>query len=653
MFDLNLIWNNMGGQYGGADDAYRLDRTTVKENKFFNVKKTTYTYSLNNNVVRASLFDAEQNFNNFIANFSSEHISPLADDVKIQILIDHTSFDVPINTNFIQKSQFTPQILTALFHNVVQSRKKLNRMQISDSDSMKIILSVAQVMHGAGRVCKRTAAEIDEMILVNQKVTYKKAKILREYCQSTPCIQSIEDDNYCLVRACLLGRIFHQCLSDYKRFSSPGYEPFTSQVLAFAKQLNLPDHPYGLEYTHVEKIEAYIKYQLVIFENTSKVPCYWNKNMNEYKKIYILYNSNEHHFSHIKFIRAYFGSYFCESCMVPYLRVNSHKCPATCQACFRMNCTVETTSKCKCNIMVNSDSCARYHELVCNVLRKCHTCSTTMSARRKHVCINQKYCSNCDAVVELEHMCFIKKVPEKSNVKFKGLGFFDFEAYENENGIHQVNLAMAKRVCLTCYEGKSSCICRPCSEKYKFDNIQDFVAFLKAPANAHFIWYAHNAKGYDSQFILNELHTQHKIKDPKIKVITNGTKILEIRYKSITIRDSACFIPMPLAQFSKAFNITELKKGTCFINFGILIQYLITFLYQATSHTCSTSPRTGIMKVRSPQRIIINQNSCQKKKRWILNNFIAFMSIVVPCLILNVNLRTIVIVMYYFFRRVV
>jgi hypothetical protein len=46
-----------------------------------------------------------------------------------------------------------------------------------------------------------------------------------------------------------------------------------------------------------------------------------------------------------------------------------------------------------------------------------------------------------------------------------------------------------------------------------------------------------------------------------INVITNGTKIMELKYVSFTIRDSALFLPMPLSQFPAAFNLTELKKG--------------------------------------------------------------------------------------------
>jgi hypothetical protein len=49
--------------------------------------------------------------------------------------------------------------------------------------------------------------------------------------------------------------------------------------------------------------------------------------------------------------------------------------------------------------------------------------------------------------------------------------------------------------------------------------------------------------------------------DPYIKIIRNGSKIMELRYKTFVIRDSSLFIPMALSQFSKAFNCNELKKG--------------------------------------------------------------------------------------------
>ena len=110
-----------------------------------------------------------------------------------------------------------------------------------------------------------------------------------------------------------------------------------------------------------------------------------------------------------------------------------------------------------------------------------------------------------------------------------------------------------------CYNGLAPC--KLCSAKYKFDTIKQFVEWLKAEGNKHFIWYAHNSGSYDSQFILKEIYKNTLPTDPELKIIPNGTKILELRFKSFKVRDSASFLPMPLAQFSKAFDIKELKKG--------------------------------------------------------------------------------------------
>lgn len=43
--------------------------------------------------------------------------------------------------------------------------------------------------------------------------------------------------------------------------------------------------------------------------------------------------------------------------------------------------------------------------------------------------------------------------------------------------------------------------------------------------------------------------------------IFNGTKPISISYRNVTLKDSYAFIPMALSNFSKTFNLTELKKG--------------------------------------------------------------------------------------------
>jgi hypothetical protein len=49
--------------------------------------------------------------------------------------------------------------------------------------------------------------------------------------------------------------------------------------------------------------------------------------------------------------------------------------------------------------------------------------------------------------------------------------------------------------------------------------------------------------------------------DYEPKIILNGSKILGLFYRKICVKDSASFLPMKLADFSKAFGLTELKKG--------------------------------------------------------------------------------------------
>jgi len=45
------------------------------------------------------------------------------------------------------------------------------------------------------------------------------------------------------------------------------------------------------------------------------------------------------------------------------------------------------------------------------------------------------------------------------------------------------------------------------------------------------------------------------------KIITRGLQIMTVEVAGVKFLDSLNFIPLPLSQFPKTFNITELKKG--------------------------------------------------------------------------------------------
>jgi hypothetical protein len=91
-------------------------------------------------------------------------------------------------------------------------------------------------------------------------------------------------------------------------------------------------------------------------------------------------------------------------------------------------------------------------------------------------------------------LCYILSGDElkKKDKKFAGFIFFDFECLENENGTHEVNLAMAMKVCKKCIDAEVKC--EPCSRQYVFYSIEEFVDFMLEPENENFQFFAHNSK---------------------------------------------------------------------------------------------------------------------------------------------------------------
>ena len=69
---------------------------------------------------------------------------------------------------------------------------------------------------------------------------------------------------------------------------------------------------------------------------------------------------------------------------------------------------------------------------------------------------------------------------------------------------------------------------------------------------------AHNFKGYDRYFILEELYKQQVT---NLQQIVNVAKILCLELPNVKFIDSMNFFPMALSNFPKTFGIDELKKG--------------------------------------------------------------------------------------------
>ncbi len=180
------------------------------------------------------------------------------------------------------------------------------------------------------------------------------------------------------------------------------------------------------------------------------------------------------------------------------------------------------------------------------------------------MCINEKWCNNCRKAVPVDHKCYILNLQEKiiqtKNKKdnFNGYIFYDYEAYQYNNK-QIANLAIAQKICIKCLDCTTLCdICNLPIIKYDNDS---FCEWLFSEQNKYYTCIAHNFKGYDSKCILNYLFNNLLPNDSTPTIIKKGSKILSIEFRNVKLIDSMSFLNMPLSNFTKAFDIKELKKG--------------------------------------------------------------------------------------------
>jgi hypothetical protein len=88
--------------------------------------------------------------------------------------------------------------------------------------------------------------------------------------------------------------------------------------------------------------------------------------------------------------------------------------------------------------------------------------------------------------------------------------------------------------------------------------LADFCTWLFSPEHRGTTAIAHNAQGYDAQFILRYVLT-HGTAKPEL--IMNGSKIILLKVYGVRLIDSFSFLSMPLSAFPKTFGLHELAKG--------------------------------------------------------------------------------------------
>ena len=170
--------------------------------------------------------------------------------------------------------------------------------------------------------------------------------------------------------------------------------------------------------------------------------------------------------------------------------------------------------------------------------------------KNKHRC-HESRCTTCgECAIKSEHRCFIQPERAKPAIAKGKIRVFDFES--DISGTHHVpNFVVVsdEKEHLTCFENHGDSI------------IDEFMKReILNPEHRGTTCIAHNAKGYDAQFVREELDKRKE----KYTRIHSGRKILllDIEHLQIRIIDSLSFIPQRPAKFPKMIGLQNISKGT-------------------------------------------------------------------------------------------
>ena len=393
---------------------------------------------------------------------------------------------------------------------------------------------------------------------------------MKDFIRKSRFIHVINADNYCLVRAILIGKAFSDKEKNAWTLVRKNNKELNRRVYQLADQLGLTDEHLNLN--HVKLIETFLKfYKLTVYDsikNGSSILYPTFEEKNDRRELFINICFENAHFNVIQKMTSYLKcNLYCHFCRVKYSNRGDHNCEHICKSCFRYDfkCKEAELAKCPdCQVVSRNITCRNLHNYgTCYKQKICEKCTHLLSRRGTHICLNERWCANCQESVNIEHMCFIKKTQKKKfREKFRGFVWFDIETFVNSENYHEANLIMAKRKCNDCLDDKISS-CELCCQKYAFYNMEEFVSWCLQEYNKYFTFIAHNGKSFDFYFVMRYLQKNRTSRDSKhpLKPLVDGLKILTFRFRTLTFKDSSLFIVNKLEQFPKIFGIKSLQKG--------------------------------------------------------------------------------------------
>ena len=492
----------------------------------------------------------------------------LKDGDKIRWILSHTEWRKPISTKLITISgSITAYDLINELVNFVEYKN----VPLSE---VKIEIQSIKMPRGMGRL----------------RVMKSNLK------QKNSVITIKNDDSTCLARAIVTAVANINKTQWTKTQLRDGFNKSRKLQKQMAEKLHeeagVEINEFGSTLEDVKRFANHLKIQINIVDAE-----YFNELIltteNEHNCQMIYLYKNKNHFDVITSMTGFLcKSYYCHTCKKSFKKRDCHMCPAKCIACFKYfldgnKCSGEEIVCQSCNRSFFGEECFKEHkryrgkrgytdsniDIVCNYVKKCLKCERVFCGESldNHKC-GYSECSNCKVYCDLnEHCCFMRRKKCKGGnctgedgckiiKKYKGSKplfikfpcyscktfnwrymFYDFETNQ-ETGVHVVNWVDCED-----FFGK----------KNTFETIDEFCKFIFKDEYSRFTFIAHNAKGYDAQFIRNWC-IENRMKP---YCIYNGTKIMFMEVNKRRFIDSLNFITAPLSSFPKTFGLTELKKG--------------------------------------------------------------------------------------------
>ncbi|XP_045210544.2 uncharacterized protein LOC123561948 [Mercenaria mercenaria] len=488
---------------------------------------------------------------------------------KVRISITHPKLNLGIHVPFDDVSNVTGETLLNEIERVVQSNEEF---KIHDGQMQAEITHIS-MPEGSSK--SRRNMHYGSHVSIEHMTKLKRSIIQIDN----------SDDSMCLARSIVVGMCYAQ-KSDSNEWKKRWNAIRKSKLKLQEREAQTLLDSVGIKYNQACGIEEYQKIQDTLYpEYIIKIHAQHAKSdllftapkmTKQSKVVHVYFHSG--HFDTIISIKGFLGySYYCEYCGVGYKCKEQHKCNHICD-CYSSNiCEKGVSVQCKeCYRWFRSAECFQKHKdmqgkskkNICKSVWVCKTCGQiVVGTRKNHLCAGVKKCKYCKKIVEPSHDCYIPKYtsPKKEELPDVPFIFYDFEC-RFDTGEHIPNFCVAQRACGDCIRKPLSECCMRCDEVpggreviFRGDHtLSSFCTWLFNPIHKGATVIAHNAQGYDAQFILRYLVTHGTVKP---KLIMNGSKIIMMEAHGVRLIDSMSFISMPLASFPKTFGLTEMAKG--------------------------------------------------------------------------------------------